>query len=172
MCINDALQLHVVCCLQHKKKMMITVAFTFEGKFCVDVLPPGETITSDYYVDFLQKVMHNFSRHVDPLPAHEMILMHDNARPHSTASVRRLLQLRGITLLHQPPCSPDFNMLDRWIFTMLERNRCSRNFDSNDDVKAYVTEQLRTLSTDDRMYQLEKLKVDLQSIIDAHGDYL
>jgi transposase len=169
---KDAERPHVVRRLQHEKKSMITVAFTFTHKFCVDLMPPGETITGDYYIKFLRQMIHNFGRHVEPLHASEMVLMHDNARPHKTASVAHFLEERGIILLPQPPYSPDFNMLDRWVFTMLERKRSCCSFESEADVRAYVTDELRSLSSDDLKYQMEKLKIDLQSIIAARGDYL
>jgi len=55
---------------------------------------------------------------------------------------------------------------------LLERNRTHRNFDSQEEVKTYVKDELRGLSKDDLFYQLEKWECDLHSIIDAQGDYL
>ncbi len=117
-------------------------------------------------------MIHNFSRHVEPLRASEMVLMHDNARPHTTTSVAHFLQERGIILLPQPPYSPDFNMLDRWVFTTLKRKRSCCNFESEADVKACVTDALRSLLSDDQKYQMETVKTDLQSITASRGDYL
>ena len=151
---------------------MVTVAFSFDGKFCVGILPAGDTVNADNYQAFLRKVIHNYSRHVDPLVASDMVLMHDNARPHTAMSTVRFLQKKGITLLKQPPYSPDYNMLDRWVFTVLERNRTCRSFESEEDVNSYVTGQLRNLSKDDLSYQFQKLKSDLRQVIDARGSYL
>lgn len=169
---EDSIKPTVVRRLQHERKSMIIVAFSFDGHFCVDVLPHGQNVNSDYYLQFLRQVIHNYGRHVHPLLPNDMVLMNDNARPHTTRAVSDFLQQKGITPLKQPPYSPDYNILDRWVFSLLEKNRIHRSFDSEDNVKSYVTEQLRSLQNDDISYQFQKLKDDLQLIIDAEGNYL
>jgi hypothetical protein len=65
-----------------EKKTMVIVAFSFDGKFHIDAVPANETVTGAYYCQFLKRIIHNYGRHVHPLRAEQMVLMHDNARPH------------------------------------------------------------------------------------------
>ena len=169
---GDACQPRTVRRKQHDAKTMVIAAFSFDGMFCIDALPPGVTVNGDYYINFLRRVIHNYGRHETPLLPKNMVLMHDNARPHVASSVTQFLEQKGVTLLHQPPYSPDFNMLDRWVFTLLDRHRIHRNFEDYNDVKTYVTAELRGIASDDLQYQFKKWQSDLQLIIDCHGDYL
>jgi hypothetical protein len=157
---------------QAEPKVMIILAVTFDGKFCFHMLPRHETVTADVYVDFLRRVHHNFSRHVTPLQWHETVFQHDNARVHTSHRVRSYFEGKHVQLLHQPPYSPDFNFLDRWWFSKLEAARRSINFGDENQLRVFLTDTLRSVSKDDLIYQFQKLKEDLQMVIDSHGDYL
>jgi hypothetical protein len=169
---KDAPQPRTVKRIQYEAKTMVIVAFSFDGKFTIDALAPGNTVSGDCYINFLRHLIHNYRRRQDPLLPNNMVFMHDNARPHTSATVSHFLDQKGVTLLHQPVWSPDFNMLDRWVFTLLDRHRIHRNFEDYQDVKAYVTAELRALSPDDLAYQFQEWKSDLQHVIDSQGDYL
>ena len=43
--------------------------------------------------------------------ANRLKIMHDNARPHTTLMTRTFFENNGITLVKQPPYSPDMNLL-------------------------------------------------------------
>ena len=156
----------------HDAKTMILVAICFDGKFVVDMLRHGETVDSVRYVDFLKKVHHTLSRRVDPLTWEDCLLQHDNARLHTSRFTSIFLSSKHVTLIPQPPYSPDFNLLDRWVFTKLENSRRDTNFEDENHVLQLVTDELRGLQEDDLKYQFTKFKTDLQAIIEAGGNYL
>jgi transposase len=159
--------------LQHEKKCMFLLAFCFDGKFVLHMLPHSATVDGVVYQEFLTKVRHSFHRRVtNPLDWNEIILQHDNARPHTAAPVREILNRKGVRLLHQPPYSPDFNILDRWIFARIENSRRGKNFKSEDEISAHITADLSTVSEDETKNAFNKLKNDLQLIIDRGGAYL
>lgn len=169
---KDTPQPRVVKRNQFEPKTMAIVAFSFDGKFQIDIIPSDETVTGAYYHQFLKKIIHNYQRHVNALTADKMVLMHDNARPHMQSDVTEYLQKKQVTLLPQPPWSPDFNMLDRWVFTFLERNRNGYNFADANDLKSYLTDELKAMSPNDLSYQFKKWQDDLRLIINSGGDYL
>ena len=86
--------------LQHEKKRMFLFAFCFNGKFVLHMLPHSTTVDGAVYLEFLTKVHHSFHRRVrNPLDWNEIILQHDNARPHTAAPVREFLESKGVRLL-------------------------------------------------------------------------
>lgn len=156
----------------HDAKTMILVAICFDGKFVVDILRDGETVDSNRYVEFLKKVHHTFSRRVRPLAWEEWLLQHDNARPHTSRLTNVFLVSKHVTVVGQPPYSPDYNLLDRWVFSKLENSRRDTNFVDENDVLQHVTDELRGLQENELKHQFAKLKSDLQDIIASSGDYL
>lgn len=157
---------------QFSPKTMVVVAITFTGKVLVQCVERGKSIDSNAYIAFLQRVFHNFSRHTLPIAATEMLLMHDNARVHTSHSVDEFLQRRGVTVIHQPPYSPDTNALDRFAFKIVEEQRHNITFESSDQVEKFVTDTLKSITLDHLQNEYQKLQGDLKAIIDNGGDYL
>jgi [histone H3]-lysine36 N-dimethyltransferase SETMAR len=123
-----------------EKKRMIVVAATFTGYFHVEALPSGNNFNAAYYIEFLKRMIRSFSRRaIHPIEWKELILMHDNARPHVAAGVFEFLQKKGAVLLHQPPYSPDLNFCDRFLFRNFEQHRSNKHFDSDDDLLSFLT---------------------------------
>jgi transposase len=164
---------HVAKRLSHERKSMVIVAMTYHGEHHFEVLQEEETVNGDRYLRFLQNMHHNFSRLMhDNLTWQQMILQHDNARPHTSTTVASYLDKNGVTLLKQPGYSPDFNLMDRWVFTRLERNRRFRSFSSQEEVKQFLTDELCAISESDLMNQFKCLQDDLRLVIERAGDYL
>jgi hypothetical protein len=158
--------------IQHERKCMLMVAFCFDGKFFVHILPHGDTINGDTYLDFLKKVHHSFHRRTtNQLDWHETVLQHDNARPHVKASVSDYLKDKGVALLHQPPWSPDFNILDRWLFARIENSRRGINFLNEKEVQAHVTADFNTITQDELKHAFDKFKTDMHMTVDRGGVY-
>jgi transposase len=163
---------HVARRLSHDKKIMIIVAMTFHGKNHFEILDNKETVDGDRYLTFLKNMQHNFKRHHEKLTWDQMILLQDNARPHTKATVVSYLAKKGVILLKQPAYSPDFNLMDRFVFTRLEKNRRFQSFESKDEVKQFLTTQLCGISEDELKSQFQHLQEDLRLVIERGGDYL
>lgn len=157
---------------QFSPKTMVLAAMTFTGKVHVNHVKKGETINSNAYIKFLQEVFHNFSRHNEPLHSDNILLIHDNARVHTSITVREFLQSRGVTVLHQPPYSPDTNALDRFAFRTVEEKRHRQTFLTSMEVANHVTDVLKSFSLERLHHEFSDLVDDLQSIINCGGEYL
>lgn len=158
--------------LPHEAKSLLLLAVCFNGKFCFTVLPQGATVDGECYLAFLKKTRNNFVRLTSPLHWNDMFLLHDNARPHVKQSVTAYLTKKGVTLLKQPPYSPDFNLCDRWIFTMLENERRMRNFENSENVSDFVKHFMKNINAEHLTKEFHNLKTDLRTIIENGGDYL
>jgi hypothetical protein len=158
--------------LQIERKSMIIVAVTSDGRFCFEVLRKGETINGERYKQFLTRMEHNFRRHVNPLPWSRILLMHDNARPHTCNLMKDFQASKGVEMVKQPAWSPDFNLLDRFVFAALENARVKMDFGDEEDIESFLTGQLNRLCADRFSAQLTLLEFDLEDIITSSGDYL
>ena len=85
------------------RKSMALVAVTFGGKHFFEVFGKNQTMDSDVYISSLRRMMHNFSRHTNPLTWTSSTLIHDNARPHTSRATTTFLEGKGAKLLYQPP---------------------------------------------------------------------
>ena len=129
------------------------------------MLQHDETINSDRYIQFLEQLIAVRRRG-------NLIIMHDNARPHVARLTEAFLAEHGIVRIPQPPYSPDMNLLDRLIFRNMEAARRSRNFTDVEDARQFVNNYLGTFKRQSLTNELSRLRVDLQNIIDIGGNYL
>ena len=158
--------------LQIERKTMIIVAVTSDGRYSFDVLDQGESINGERYKQFLVRMEHNFRRHCRPLSWNRMMLMHDNARPHTCKLVQEFLQEKGVEMVKQPAWSPDFNLLDRYVFASLENARIRIDFHDKVDIGTFLTDHLNTICSNQFSTQLTLLELDLEDIAACSGDYL
>ena len=71
----------------------------------------------------------------------EIILLHDNARPHTVNLVRDMLRYAseiGLKTLQHPPYSPDLSPCDFHTFGDLKKNIRGRRFHSDEEVQEWV----------------------------------
>jgi hypothetical protein len=65
------------------RKVMITVFWDTYGVILVDVMARGETIKLDTYIKTLQKLKQRYRRVRPNRNPGDMLIQHDNARPHT-----------------------------------------------------------------------------------------
>jgi histone-lysine N-methyltransferase SETMAR len=65
----------------------------------VDVMPRGATINSEAYINTLNKLKKCFQRVRPGKNPAEMLLQHDNARPHTSLRTREHITKMGWTVL-------------------------------------------------------------------------
>ena len=77
-----------------------------------------------------------------------MILLQDNARPHTAAGTLAKIEDLGWKLLTHSPHSPDLAPSDFHLFGPLKESMREIHFLTNEEVKAAVSKWLRTQSTE------------------------
>jgi hypothetical protein len=158
--------------LQIDPKSMIVVAVTSDGRYHYEVLHRGEMMTGERYKQFLMHMEYNFHRHANPLDWSRIVLMHDNARPHTCKLVTDFLSSHSVVLAKQPAWSPDYNMLDRYVFPAMENARCGHDFADESAIHDFLAGFLRDVCANSFATQLPLLQMDLEDIITSGGDYL
>jgi transposase len=151
---------------------MVTVWWNRNGLIHHSFLQSGLTITSDRYINELEKVHKKLTKEAASLVKRKgVILLHDNARPH--VAKQTLLKIRDLkleTLLH-PDYSPDLSPTDFHFFKHLDHFLSGKYFCDEDQVKKAFDEFIASRS--DTFYKdgFDDLVNRWQKCVDAEGDY-
>jgi histone-lysine N-methyltransferase SETMAR len=114
---------------------MATVFSDCEGVILIDVLPRGQTIKSDVYVETLKKRFRRLRPHKDVT---EVLLHHENARPHTSLySLEAITKLQWTVLPH-PSYSLDLTSSDYHLFSPLKGAIRGKKFESDREVISEV----------------------------------
>ena len=145
-------------------KYHIIVAINYRGECYSEILPRNNSINAHRYIQFLEAL----------IPRHrgDLIIMHDNARPHKALMTETFLRENKIGRIPQPPYSPDMNFLDRFVFRNMEVARRGIQLNTIDEAGDFVNNFVSTLNRQSLRNELERFRSDLQAIIDCGGDYL
>ena len=105
----------------HPKKTMVSVWWCRKGIIHYSFLKPGDTITAETYcreIDIMyQKLLKMWPALVN---RGGVVLLQDNARPHTSATTLAKLAQLGIEVLPHPPYSPDLSPSDYHLFKSLD----------------------------------------------------
>jgi hypothetical protein len=91
-------------------------SFGTVGVILIDVLPRGQMINSDVYVQTLKRRFRRVSPHKNVTKA----LLHHNARPHASPHTQEAITKLQWTVLPHPPYSPDLAPSDLHLFSPLK----------------------------------------------------
>ena len=98
-----------------KVKCMLVCFFDSKGIVHKEWVPPGQTVTQYFYKEILERLQKRVLR-VRANTARNWILQHDNAPSHTALSVQQCLTSKRISVLPQPPYSPDIAPCDFFLF--------------------------------------------------------
>lgn len=161
----------------NRKKVMATVFWDTEGVILIDLFQkPKESHTRGmnafYYGQLLDKV-----RDVLPMKrrgklSRGVLLLQDNARIHTAAEVRAILDKNKFELLPHPPYSPDIAPSDYHLFANLKNHLSDKKFATQADLmeglKAYFEAQPKSFY----FSGIDKLKDRLKAVIEVNGEHL
>ena len=152
------------------QKVLIILSSNYsKSMWYLEVLHDGGSIDAARYLQFLKNMVVAFG---NKLPRWEIIVQHDNAKPHIARIVKEWLAAEHISLLQQPPYSPDTNLMDRFLFRNYETYRRGRDFANSQDVDESVRQFMDTITKQQLDKQLQNLLDHLQKVIDADGNYV
>jgi len=122
---------------------MLTVFWDSRGPILETYQERGTTVTSATYCDMLQRELKPAIRYKRRGKlSKEILLLHDNARPHTAAhTLETLKQLKWEPMEH-PPYSPDLAPSDFHLFDLLKEALSGRRISCDDDVEAAVYQWL------------------------------
>jgi transposase len=101
-----------------------------------------------------------------------VVLLYDNALPHTAARTRALLEHFNWGLFDHPPCSPDFSPSDYHLFTYLKIRLGSQRFNNNEELMEGVKTRLSSQAADFTDTDIEKLILRYDKCLNSGKEYV
>ena len=121
--------------------------FDVRGMVHHEFLPQGQTVNQHVYKEILQCLFRSVrEKRRDLWESNTWLLHHDNAPAHTALSIRKFLVEKNITVLEQPPYSPDLAPCDFFLFPKVKSIIKGTHFLSTDAIKNAVTKELWGIS--------------------------
>ena len=133
-------------------------------------MPQGQKVNKQYYLEVLER-LRNRVHPVRPEIADTWMLHHDNAPCHTAISVKEFLAKKGISVVPQPPHSPDLSPYEFFLFPKLKFLLKCRNFGTVDNIQKVMTDQLRALVHEDFQHCYREWQHPLQRCVASQRNY-
>lgn len=100
-----------------------------------------------------------------------VILLHDNARPHTSVETVQHINGLGYEVLPHPPYSPDLSPTDFHLFRDLDNFLANKMLANDEEVENEWLSFLRSRETDYFKKGIEKLPSRWQNVCESNGEY-
>ncbi|KAJ4438157.1 hypothetical protein ANN_14096 [Periplaneta americana] len=154
------------------RKVMCTVFSDRKGILLIDFLPRGETVNADSYCETLRKLRRAIQNNRRGMLTAGVVLLHDNARPHTARRTPGVLTEFGWELFDHPPYSPDFAPSDFHVFLQLRKFLSSgERFGYDEELKTSVTRWFLSQAAEFYDRRIQKL-IPRYKCLNSDGGYV
>ena len=143
-----------------------TVKALFIRNSCLN----DKQFNKQYYREVLERLIKRV-HHVRPEIADTWMLHYNNAPCHTAISVNEFLAKKGISVVLQPPYSPDLSPCDFFLFPKLKFHLKGRHLGTVDNIQKVVTDQLRALPHEDFQHCYLESEQRLRRCVASEGNY-
>lgn len=155
----------------YPKKAMICVWWDWEGVVHWEMLERNATVNKELYIAQLHRV--NEAIRLKRLDRQgQVILLHDNARPHVAQVVKTALQELEWEVLQHPPYSPDLAPTDYHLFRSMSNQMRGVTFDGEEDLKNWLNNFFDTRPGDFWRNGINKLVERWAEVVNSNGEYI
>jgi len=154
------------------RKIMATVFWDRKRILLFEFLERGLKINADAYCETVRKLRRAIQNKRRGMPSSGIVLLHDNARPHTAARTAQLLQQFRWEVFDHPPYSPDLEPSDYHLFMHLKKWLASQSYEEDDRLKTDVTTWFKSLAADFFDTEIRKLVPRYQKCVEVRGDYV
>ena len=153
------------------RKIICTVFWERYGVLLLDYCPNGQTINAQVYFNTLQRLRRAIQNKCRGLLSSGVVLLHDNACPHTAWQTTALLQQFRCDIMDHPPYSLDLVPSDYHLFLHMKRFLAGKQFHSDAEVKTTVNNWLQQQAVDFFDTRIQKLLMRYNKCLDSAGDY-
>ena len=154
------------------RKIMATVFWERKGILLIDLLERGFTVKANAYCETVRKLRRAIQNNRRGMLSSEIVLLHDNARPHTADRTAQLLQQFHWEDFDHPPCRPDLAPRDYHLFMHLKKRLASQSYEDDDRLKTGVTTWFKSLAADFFDTGIRKLVPRYQKCVEVREDYV
>ena len=116
--------------------------FDVRGMEHYEFLPQGQTVNNHVYKEILQRLLYSVREKRRYLwGSNTWLLHHDNAPAHTALSIWKFLADKNLSVLEQPPYSPDLAQSNFFLFSKVKNIIKGTHFLSTDSIKNAVTKE-------------------------------
>ncbi|KAK6767032.1 hypothetical protein RB195_026354 [Necator americanus] len=155
----------------HPKKTMICVWWDWEGLVHWEMLEKNKTVEKNLYIAQLHRVKEAIQLK-RPHRRGQVILLHDNARPHTANIVKAALQELDWEVLQHPPYSPDLAPTDYHLFRSLSNQMRGVTFDNNEDLENWLNNFFESRPGGFWQNGINKLVERWEQVVNNDGEYI
>lgn len=155
----------------HPLKSMLCVWWNMEGIIHWELLEKNNTINAEVYCQQMRRLAEAV-RQKRPNARYEIILQHDNARPHVAKLTKTVIQELGWEVLQHPPYSPDIAPSDYHLFRSLSNALRGVSFNNDEELQLWLENWFTSKEVKFYRRGIEKLPERWQEVIDKEGEYL
>ena len=153
-----------------QKKVMVSVFWSTTGFHLIDILPPGQTMTKQYFINQILHPLENSLSRKRPKRRVEGYFLHlDNAKSHL---VDEQISEMGFTRMVQPPYSPDLAPSDFFLFGYLKYLLEGHEFASVDQLQNQLDKILKSISKSMLLDAYQEWIKRLHRCIELKGEYV
>ena len=152
---------------------MASVYWDRQGVLLIDFMPRNTTINADGYCATLRCLRQAIQNcHRGKLSC-GIVLIHDNARPHTASQTQTLLRdaFHWDTFDH-PPYSPDLAPLDFYLFSKIKEHLAGKRFTDDDDLQHAVIDWLNSQAAVWYEEGISKPVSQYDKCLNVQGDYV
>jgi histone-lysine N-methyltransferase SETMAR len=153
-------------------KGLTTIFWDWKGVLLIDFLHECHTVNAAYYCQHLDNVKAAYKTKRCGQPIRNVILLHDNARPHTAILTWDKLKEFQWETLEQPPYSPDLSPTDYHLFRPLKEALGGHRFQSDDGVEEFVRNWAVTHPPTFYEEGIQKLPTCWQKCVELQEDHV
>ena len=101
-----------------------------------------------------------------------VLILHDNARPHASGAVSKILERFGWQVLPHPLYSPDMSPTDFYLFPKLKKPLHGKHLRSIEEVSNEMTRVIRRINNEGILAGIQDLPKRWTTVIKHNGDYI
>jgi len=143
-----------------------------EGVVHYGFVPQGRTVNKEYYLEVMQRLREAVKKkRPDAWRENRWMLQHDNTPSHSSYLFRDFLAKHAMTVLPQPPYSPDLAPADFFLFPKLNSTLKGCHLESTEPIKTNSLAHLHRIPKTAFQECFRTLKKCWQRCIQSRGEY-
>ncbi|KAJ4430938.1 hypothetical protein ANN_19531 [Periplaneta americana] len=156
-----------------QRNFLSTCCSKKKGILLIDFLPRGEKVNADRYCETLRKLRRAIQNKRRGMLTAGVVLLHDNARPHTARRTAAVLTEFGWELFDHPPYSPDLAPSDFHVFLHLKKFLSSgERFGNDEELKTSVTRWFHSQAAEFYDRGIQKLIPRYDKCLNSDGGYV